>query len=229
MIKCIIVDDEPLAQQIVERYIHKMGMLMLIQKCSHVIEAFNALQRQDIDLMFLDIKMPVISGIEFIQSLEKPPAVIFTTAFSEHALDAFELDAVDYLLKPITFSRFKRSVEKFLKQTGLPVMPEKKYLYIKVAGTLVKIFHADILYAESLKDYIRIVTIKENLVTHMTMKSLISLLPAGAFVRVHRSFLIHSKHIRSIGRREITINEHIIPVGDNYRSNIIELEQRKKK
>ncbi|MBX3256611.1 MAG: response regulator transcription factor [Chitinophagaceae bacterium] len=228
MIKCMIVDDEPLAQQVIERHIQQMGMLTLVQKCTHVIEAFNVLQQQEINLLFLDIKMPVISGLEFMKSLEKPPAVIFTTAFSEYALDGFELDAVDYLLKPVTFSRFRRSIEKFLKQTGLPVTPEKKYIYIKVSGKLVKIFLADILYAESLKDYMKIVTIKESFVTHMTMKSLIGLLPAHSFIQVHRSFVIHSGHITSIGRKEISVHKHIIPVGDNYRMNILALEQREK-
>jgi two-component system LytT family response regulator len=220
MINCLIIDDEPLAQEVIERYILQTDELRLLQKCSNVMEAFPVLDKQEIDLLFLDIKMPVINGMDFIRSMKKPPSVIFTTAFSEYAIESYEVNAVDYLLKPVTFERFKKSIDKYLKLNTDQVTKEKNYLYIKVNSRLVKLLHTDILWAESMKDYIKIVTKKENYITHLTMKSLTELLPAGLFARVHRSFIVNIAHIDLIGKKELEVNGVKIPLGDNFRDNL---------
>lgn len=220
MIQCLIVDDEPLAQEVLEKYIAQSTRLQLVKKCSNALEAFAVLEKQPVDLMFLDISMPVVNGINFLRSLKNPVAVIFTTAFSEYAADSYELEALDYLVKPITYARFTKSVDKFLKQNTTPDTGEKNYLYIKVNGRLEKVFYADLIYAESMRDYIKIVTVNEIYITHLTMKALANLLPGDRFIRVHRSFIVHTAFLKAIGRKEILVNERNIPVGDNYRQNL---------
>lgn len=155
MMRCIIVDDEPLAREVLEGYIKQSPPLQLVKKCSNALEAFDVLHTQTIDLMFLDIQMPAINGIDFLKSLRHPPAVIFTTAFAQHAVTGFELEAVDYLLKPITRERFDKSIQRLLKiYTPKQSGPVKNYTYFKVSGKLVKVQHTDLLYAQSVKDYI---------------------------------------------------------------------------
>ncbi len=219
MTRCIIVDDEPLAQQVIENHISKTEGLILLKKCRNAVEAFNCISQNNVDLIFLDIKMPSMNGIEFIKSLRKPPAFIFTTAYPEHAVMSYELEAVDYLLKPITYERFLSAIAKFLKQNvnSITVPP---FSYFKVNGKMVKVEHKDIIYAQSIKDYIIINTLKGNYITHMTMKYLAELLPDTGFRRVHRSFLISLPHVTSIGRNEIELHQVKIPIGENFRINI---------
>jgi two-component system LytT family response regulator len=219
MTRCIIVDDEPLAQQVIENHINKTEGLTLLKKCGNAVEAFTCISQSDVDLIFLDIKMPFMSGIEFIKSLRNPPAFIFTTAYSEHAVMSYELEAVDYLLKPITYDRFLAAIAKFLKQNVSP-KAENSFSYFKVNGKMVKVEHSDILYAQSIKDYIILNTLKGNYIIHMTMKYLAELLPDTSFRRIHRSFLISLPHVTSIGRNEIELNQVKIPIGENFRINI---------
>lgn len=221
MVQCLIVDDEPLAQDVIAKYVEQSPKLQLVKKCSNALEAFAVLEKQPVDLLFIDISMPVVSGIDFIRSLKAPPAVIFTTAFSEYAADSYELEALDYLVKPITYARFTKSVDKFFRQKIKPGTDEKNYLYIKADGRLQKLFYADIIYAESMRDYIKVVTVTGNHVIHLTMKALSELLPAGIFIRVHRSFIVQAKCMLSIGKKEILVNEFKIPVGDNYKQNLV--------
>ncbi len=217
----MIVDDEPLAQQVLEKHIRQTPELELVAKCFHAADAFAALHQHKIELIFLDIKMPSVSGIDFIRSLKDPPAFIFTTAFAEHALQSYELQAVDYLLKPITYERFKKSIDRFLGQTvAPPVKEEKKYFYIKVNGSLVKLFFADVLYAQSMKDYIKIVTTGSSYLTHLTMKSLLELLPENMFRRVHRSYIVNLEQIEVIHKTSVIIGKSEIPLGENYKSGL---------
>ncbi len=224
MIQCLIVDDEPLAQEVIAKYIQQSTELQLVKKCANALEAFAVLEKQPVDLLFIDIAMPIINGIDFIRSLKDPPSVIFTTAFSEYAADSYELEALDYLVKPITYARFAKSLDKFLKQKTKLNIDEKNYLYIKANGRLQKVFYADIVYAESMRDYIKIVTVKENHVTHLTMKALTELLPVGMFIRVHRSFIVHGVYITSVSRKELLVNEFKIPIGDNYKQNLVAIK-----
>lgn len=216
MIRCIIIDDEPLALEVLEAHIARSPQLQLIRKCRNALEAYEILQTEKIDLMFLDIRMPSISGIELIRSLRHPPAVIFTTAFAEYAITGFELDAVDYLLKPVTFERFEKSMHKLLKI--LPPEPEemKNYTYFKVSGRLLKVLHDDLLFAQSIKDYIRLTTRQGNYLTHMTMKYLQGLLPHDTFIRVHRSYLVNKAYVTAIDRIQLEIGKEKVPIGAKY-------------
>ncbi|KQB99720.1 LytTR family DNA-binding domain-containing protein [Pedobacter sp. Hv1] len=221
MKNCLIVDDEPLALDIIESYVNGNEQLCLIKKCNTAFEAFEVLHHIEIDLLFLDIKMPGLNGIDFIKSLKNPPAVIFTTAFSEYAAASYDLEAVDYLLKPITLERFNKSLDKFFKLQPVAVNEEKDYTYFKVSGKLVKVEHVNILYAQSIKDYLMLYTSSGNLIVHMTMKYLNELLPEHQFMRVHRSYLVNQSHINSIGKNQIQINEVEIPIGEHYKEILL--------
>jgi len=220
MIKCIIIDDEPLAQEILENFISRFPDLQLIGKCNNAIAAFETIHSEQVDLMFLDIKMPGINGLDFISSLKEPPAVIFTTAFAEHAVTGFELNAVDYLLKPISYTRFEKSIHKVLKVFRPEVEAQKDYTYFKVSGRLIKVPHSELLYAQSVKDYILLCTTKGNHLTHMTMKYLTELLPFPEFLRVHRSYLVNRACINLVDKSSMQVGAEVIPIGENYRSNI---------
>ena len=219
MIKCIIVDDEPLAQEVLQTYIKQIPQLYLLGKCSNALEAFELMHQEQVDLIFMDIKMPGINGLDFMRSLKNPPAVIFTTAFANYAVTGFELDAVDYLLKPITFERFNKSVNKLLKNYQPETVEQKAYTYFKVSGRLIKIDHYDLLYAQSVKDYIFLCTTKGNHLTHMTMKYLNELLPSPQFLRLHRSYLVNKHFVSVINKNSIRVGNEVIPVSDSYRHN----------
>ena len=217
MKNCLIVDDEPLALDIIESYVNEHDQLCLIKKCNTAFDAFEVLHHVKIDLIFLDIKMPGLNGIDFIKSLKNPPAVIFTTAFSEYAATSYELEAVDYLLKPITRERFNKSLDKFFKLQPVIINEEKGYTYFKVSGKLVKVEHIHIFYAQSIKDYIMLYTSSGNLIIHMTMKYLNELLPENLFVRVHRSYLVNQLHISILSKNQIQLNGIEIPIGEHYK------------
>jgi len=219
MINCLIVDDEPLAQEILMTYVQNTAGLRLVKTCSTALEAFETLHQEEINLMFLDIKMPGMTGIDFVKSLKNPPAVIFTTAFAEYAATSYDLEAVDYLLKPITQERFDKSLAKFFKLQPL-VEDAKDYTYFKVSGKLVKVLHADILYAQSIKDYILLCTLNGNLIVHMTMKYLGELLPEKEFTRVHRSYLVNRNAVQVIGKNHLRINEKEIPISELYKGSL---------
>lgn len=224
MMNCLIVDDEPLAQAILEGYVLANNQLCLIKKCSTAFEAFEVLHQQEIDLLFLDVKMPGLNGIDFLKSLKNPPAVIFTTAFSEYAAESYNLEAIDYLLKPITQERFNKSLEKLFKLQPVDTVEELLHTYFKVSGKLIKIAHKDILYAQSIKDYLMLYTVNGNLIVHMTMKYLAELLPSSKFIRVHRSYLINQSHIVSISKSEVMIQDQQIPIGERYRDQVLHLK-----
>ncbi|MBE9463611.1 LytR/AlgR family response regulator transcription factor [Dyadobacter subterraneus] len=225
MIKCLVVDDEPLAQQVLQRYIDQTPGLTFTASCANAMEAFQFLSITDVNLMFLDIKMPALNGVDFVRSLKNPPPVIFTTAFSEYAIESYELDAVDYLLKPVTYERFEKSVSKFFKQnTVSEIIPA--YTYFKVDGKLVRIEHETFIYAQSIKDYVIIFTTKGNYITHMTMKYLAELLPPTAFQRVHRSYLVGIKYISGLDNQKLYLGEIPVPIGDSFKIDVFSLRNK---
>ncbi|MCJ8208843.1 LytTR family DNA-binding domain-containing protein [Mucilaginibacter sp. RS28] len=217
MMRCLIVDDEPLARQVLDAYIARTPELMSVGSCSNALQAYEMISRLQPDLVFLDVKMPRLSGLDLWRSLKNPPAVIFTTAYSEYAVDGFELEAVDYLVKPITYERFTKSIHRLFKTHHTETPSEKDYTYFKVSGQLVKVMHNELLYAQSIKDYIQLHTIKGRYLTHMTMKYLSELLPSHRFLRVHRSYLINCSYAERIDRNMVVIKDEQIPVGENYR------------
>ncbi|RYG16483.1 MAG: response regulator transcription factor [Chitinophagaceae bacterium] len=220
---CLIIDDEPLAQNILESHVSASKELQLIKKCNTAIEAFELLHLHHIDLLFLDVKMPGLNGVDFIKSLKNPPAVIFTTAFSEYAAISYELEAIDYLIKPITVERFNKSLEKLFKRKPKIIEEKPNYAYFKVSGKLIKVAHSSILYAQSIKDYLMLYTTNGNLIVHMTMKYLSELLPEDTFIRIHRSYIVNQYAIGSIGKSQIEIGEVQIPIGESYKEVLNQL------
>lgn len=227
-IRCIIVDDEPLATEILEAYVSKVAFLELVQICANAFEAMDCLKQHSVDLVFLDINMPDLSGIEFLNALPQKPAVIFTTAYADYAVEGFNLDAVDYLLKPISFDRFLKATNKaenFFNPTtaaGTSAEPaateqETEHLFIKTEYKIVKVNLKDIWYVEGLKDYIKIVTHEGQLLTLQSMKSMQGTLPNAKFMRVHKSYIVAIGHIESIERNKIKIQDKWIPIGTTYR------------
>lgn len=222
MINCLIVDDEPLAQDIIENYVQAHERLHLIKKCSTAFEAFEVLHLQQVDLMFLDIKMPALNGLNFLKSLKDPPAVIFTTAFAGYAAASYDLEAVDYLLKPITIERFNKSIDRIFKsKSTFSEVEQKDYTYFKVSGRLLKIEHSDIRYAKSIKDYILVHTTNGNFITYMRMKTMCELLPEDRFLRVHRSYLVSLDYVTDVGKNMLRIAEVEIPIGGMAYRNLI--------
>ncbi len=235
MINVIIVDDEPLALDVLETYIEKIPELNLVQRCSNALEANDALKNHQIDLMFLDIQMPQLTGTDFLKTLTKPPLVIFTTAFANYALEGFELNAVDYLLKPISLERFIKAVNKAMEQIELqrkdaPAAaasgePETDFIFVKADKKLVKIKYDDIIYIEGLKDYVIIRLDATRVVTLQTMKSLEDKLPSKHFKRIHRSFIVNLDKINAVLGNMVEVMEKgqakHLPVGKNYRDELL--------
>lgn len=232
MIRAVIVDDEPLALEILESFIEKIPEVELIGKCSNALEANNLLKEAAVDLMFLDIQMPELSGIEFVKSLRNPPHIVFTTAYPDYALEGFELNAIDYLLKPIAFDRFLKAVNKAtdrIKNESTEV--EDEYFFVKADKKLVKINYSDILYIEGLKDYVIIKCNEGRVITLQTMKSLEEKLPEHMFMRVHRSYIINLESITAVEGNTIYINnkqDKSVPIGKNYRDRLLENINQKK-
>ncbi len=212
----MILEDEPLAQQLIAGFVAQIPELQLVAIARHPAQAFELLHQQAVDLLFLDIQLPVLTGLQFIKSLANPPAVIIITAYPEHAVESYEIPALDYLLKPVSFERFSNSVQRYLRQAAVAT-PVPDYTFFKVNGRFMKILHADICYAQSIRDYIMLYTMTGNYMVHMTMKNLEISLPTPPFKRVHRSFLINEEKVKMYTTQKITIGNREIPVGKHYR------------
>ncbi len=231
--KVIIVDDEPLALEVLETYLTHFPELNLHAKCANAVEAFEALSAGDIDLMFLDIQMPQISGIDFLKSLKNPPKVIFTTAFSNYALEGFELNAVDYLLKPFSLERFTKAVQKFKEiyaknDKTLSEAEAPDYIFVKADKKLIKLRFEDIFHVEGLKDYVMLHTPNGRIVTLQTMKSLEEKLPSSNFIRVHRSYIVNLNLIELLETNSVTVNKKKIPIGKNYKDELFNVINQKR-
>lgn len=222
------MDDEPPALQVLEKYVSSMSSLHLVATCSNAVDALTVLQNNKVDLLFLDIQMPYIFGTDFMRTLVNPPKVIFTTAFRKYAVEGFDLDAVDYLLKPISFERFLKAVNKVM-QLNIPVTdsfaaaPEKKeneFIYLRADRKNIKITLSDILFIESLKDYIKVVTKEKTIVTKQSISSLEENLPAHLFVRIHRSFIVSTKKVDSFTPDLIQIDKYELPISRSYRHEV---------
>jgi two-component system, LytTR family, response regulator len=234
-IHCLIVDDEPPAREIIRRYVQEIPSLQLMGECANAIQALTVLQQQPIDLLFLDIRMPQINGTDFIKTLKNPPKVIFTTAFSEYALEGYELDVVDYLMKPIRFDRFLKAVNKAYplnvstasqKPAVASVVEEKKnesFVYFRADRKMVKVMLDDILYIESMKDYIKVFTVHGVIITKQSISSVEAMLPDKLFVRTHRSFIVSINKIKSFTHELVEIDKIDIPIGKLFRNGVMKV------
>ncbi len=228
--KCLIVDDEPLAVQLIASHVAQINTLEVTATAHNPVEALRILKEQDLDLVFLDIQMPVLSGIELIRSMQHPPAVIFTTAYRDYAVESYELHAVDYLLKPITFSRFVKAVDKFLNlkkgnRSSLADTPSiigdtKESIYVNVNKKFVKVKFDEILYIESVKDYIHIHTISGKVITKEKISEFEGMLPSD-FMRVHRSFIVNTIRVSAFTAQDIEIEDKEVPIGKSYKESVL--------
>ncbi|HEY0272935.1 MAG TPA: LytTR family DNA-binding domain-containing protein [Chitinophaga sp.] len=234
MIRCIAVDDEPLALEIIEDYAKKSSALQLVQKFTRAADALRFLQSEErVDLILLDIKMPDIDGIQLVKSLKNPPLIIFTSAYEQYALDGYNLDVIDYLLKPISFERFLKSVTKvqeYLSKEKQPASADSgklnDYIFIKTEYKIIKINLEDILFIEALKDYTKIYTQNQPVLTLRSLKSFETKLPQEKFIRVHRSYLVSLDKINSVERNTVMIANQPIPISEGYRDRFYELISR---
>src|SRR6201985_3482262 len=235
MIKCLVVDDEPLALHILEDYISKVPFLQLLKVTTNPIEALQMVQDGNIDLVFLDVQMPELTGIQFLRIANGKTKVILTTAYPEYALEGYELDVIDYLLKPIAFDRFFKAVQKVqgvLQPSAKPVIATEPtpqsdilsdFIFVKSEHKIQKVYLRDILFIEGLKDYISIFTSGERIITLQNMKKMEDALPEKHFIRVHKSYIVSINKIDSIERSRIFIADKIIPVGDTYRDEFFKI------
>lgn len=238
MINCVIIDDEPLAREGIANYVREIDFLQLTATCKNPVELMKLLDEHTIDLIFLDIQMPKMNGIDFLKIVQKPPMVIITTAFPTYALEGFQLNVLDYLLKPITFDRFFKSVNKAKDYYHLitkPATPDTSqtekhadYFFIKSGSKYEKICFDDILYVEAMQNYITIYTRKGKYVTLLYLKNLEQNLDPKAFIRVHKSYIVSISKIEGIEGNEIFIQSHRIPISRNYHEQVIEQVVRNK-
>jgi DNA-binding LytR/AlgR family response regulator len=224
MLKAIAIDDEPIALEVIKNLAEHVVFVEIEACFTNSFKAMEHLQMHKTDLIFLDIKMPTISGIDFLKSIPNPPMVIFTTAYSEHAVQSFELDAIDYLLKPFSLPRFLKACNKAHEQHELRknnVLPAAgQSIFIKSGYEQVRVDLADILYAESVGNYVQFVLADRSIVSRLTMAEAEELLPAGAFIRIHRSYLVAKKQVSKIEKRTVWIKKKELPVGEAYRHQI---------
>lgn len=222
MIKAIAVDDEPLALTVLEHFCTKHNDVVLERTFTSQREAQSYLEKFPVDLLFMDIQMPDNNGILFYKSLKNKPLVIFTTAFDHYAVEGFNVNAVDYLLKPIAYERFEQAIEKVKKTSHIGLMTqEDAYILIRADYKLNKILLKDILYIEGLDDYIQIYLHKKSkIVARMSMKSMMEKLPEDAFIRIHRSFIVSMRHVTSVQSKQLFLNEQEIPIGDTYKNEV---------
>lgn len=248
-IRCLVVDDEPLALDILANYIQKMPNLSLVATCTEPLEALSLIQQGKVDLLFLDIQMPTLTGIQFLRVMNGKCKTILTTAYSEYALEGYEYDVADYLLKPISFERFLKAVQKTVGQLAVvseqssvgsfqasidsensetlrsptPIQPQLDFIFVKTEYKIQKINLSDILYLEGLKDYVSIYTTTERILTLQTMKKMEEMLPSNRFVRVHKSYIVSLEKIETIERQRIFIGKNTIPVGDSFQKDFMKL------
>ncbi len=229
-VTCMIVDDEPMAREIISSFVGKIHNLELVATCKNVSEAFSVLQKESIQLIFLDINMPEISGLSLAKSIQHKSQVIFTTAYREYAIEGFDLQAVDYLLKPISFDRFLKAVQKYfdlhvskeiIKQEIVSEAKETS-IFVRSDRKMVKVRFKEINYIESLSDYVKIFTDKETIITRETISNIESKLPSNEFLRTHRSYIVSMPKIDSFTNEFLELDKKVIPISRSYKENVLQ-------
>lgn len=241
-IRCLIVEDEPMARKLLEQYVVKTPDLELMAALSNPLAALEFLKDNQPDLLFLDVQMPELTGIGLLKVMQRKPLVVLTTAYSEYAIEGYALDVADYLLKPITFERFLQSVEKIRARLNGPPSPasttddapasapeedKPDYLFVKDGTKSVRVNFADIQYIEGMKDYVRIHTPERKVTTLQSLKHLVNVLPAGDFLRVHHSYIVGANWIDEVQRDDVSVAGKLVPVSDTYRGGVKEFVERR--
>lgn len=231
--KCIIVDDEPLAREVIESFVARVDGLELVASCDNALQAFDIIKKETVELIFLDIQMPKLNGIEFLKILNPSPKIVFTTAYREYAIESYELNVVDYLLKPISFQRFLMAVNKaIIGHEGVDLVndeikdelnSEEPYIFLKADRKMVKIYLKDINYIESLKDYVRIKLPDREVISLQKISFLEQKLPENCFIRIHRSYIVPFKKIEAFSSNHIEVGGNELPIGRNYKDQVLTL------
>ena len=226
-IKCLVIDDEPLAINVIKNYIENFKNFEIVGTCKDAVEGFNFISKNEVDVIFLDINMPTISGLDFLKSLQNPPSVVITTAYREYAVESFELDVIDYLVKPFALQRFMKTINRIEERKAEKVTltapseeSEREHVFFKVDKKMIKVYLDEILYIESLKDYVRIKTYTEDLINHNNLVSISEYLPAEDFVRIHRSYIIAVDKVKAIDGNQVEIADKLLPIGRNFQKDI---------
>lgn len=232
MIKCLIVEDEILAQQVIESHMARIPQVELVAACQNALEAKAILDKKEVDLILLDLQLPGITGLHFLKSFPDPPLVIITTAYAEYALESYEFNVIDYLLKPVSFERFSKAINKILQGRlfALPTAEKDNWgdhIFIKSGSKFFKINISEIIYVQGLRDYLQIHTKDLKLVTHQTMNDFEQSLPPRQFIRVHKSYIVAISHIKVIYGNSIEVNQVTIPIGNIYKNSVMTLIGRK--
>jgi len=232
---CLIIDDEPLARDLIRSHINKLENFNIVAECGDAMRALQELRSQDIDLMFMDIQMPQITGIEFLKTLKSPPKVVITTAYREYALEGFELDVVDFLLKPVTFERFLKSVNKYYQVSQEEIAPlshseepktnDDPFIYVKENKRVIKVYLNEILYIEGLSEYVQIYTGKRKIITKTSMTNMEEKLPSESFFRIHKSFIVSLSKIEAFTAHSIEVPGKELPIGRSYKSLVLDALQ----
>ena len=227
IVRCMIVDDEPLAIDVIENYLQRLDNIE-VRRCENAINALQLLQTEKFDLVFLDIEMPLLTGLDFLKTLKDPPAVIVTTAYRDYAVEGFEFEVLDYLVKPISFPRFMKAFERAVKSKGgitatgeILSQTDTEFLFLKVDRKFIKLFTKDILYIESLKDYIRVVTKSNSWISYQSLTDITHKLPPEKFLRIHRSFTIAIDKVNLIESNCVEINGKLIPISREHRQEVL--------
>ncbi|KAA9036532.1 response regulator transcription factor [Ginsengibacter hankyongi] len=229
MIKCIIVEDETLAQHVLQSHLQKVERLELVATCNNALEAKEVLNKREVDLMFLDIQLPGMTGLNFLRSLSNPPLVVLTTAYAEYAVESYEYNIIDYLLKPVSFERFCKTINKivdgrlFTQDTKEKDNLSADHIFVKSNSKFFKVNFSEIIYVEGMKDYLKIQTAGYSLVTLQTMNEMEKILPITQFIRVHKSYIIAVAFIKSIYGNSIEMENKTIPIGVNYKEKVMHL------
>jgi DNA-binding LytR/AlgR family response regulator len=233
LIKCIIVEDEVLAQNVIQSHLQKTERFELVAVCSNAIEAIDALNRMEVDLIFLDIQLPGMTGLNFLRSLPNHPLVVLTTAYPEYALESYEFNVIDYLLKPISYERFSKTIDKIIDGKIFSEAKKSKdntpgdHIFIKSNSKFFRVSFPEIIYIEGMKDYLKIHTREHTIVTHQTMNDMENILPTRQFIRVHKSYIVAFAHIKSIFGNSVELEQTTIPIGLNYKEKLMNFIGRK--
>ncbi len=221
MLNCLIVDDEPIAQDILEEYLEPFDQINIVGKCNNAIDASLLLHEQIVDLIFLDIEMPHLDGLSFLKSLEYPPKIIITTAYREYALEGHELNVVDYLLKPISMERFIKALNRILINPSRTLPQSKPYIYLKVDMKMVQVFLEEVMYIQGLSNYVRVFCEERTLITYQKLSHLQEVLPHEIFFRCHRSYIVNISKINSYTSHDLEVGKNEIPIGGSYKNEIM--------